>query len=196
MKKKSFLLFSFLSPAIITFTVLSLIVKDTRGQSVIEVEKKYNALYVNLQVDEISLEEVKIGKKGSGTIMMVTLKKVSKAEKHPPYIIISVNDQVVILHDNGAYPDKVAGDGKFSVFAKSPAGNNPTTISYVKRGNELIPQPGANNEKIKIVCKAKVTTDCPPGCRGGIFGGPCILCVKVECELIFETVFGDVKGTV
>jgi hypothetical protein len=186
---------TFSANSIILLLVALMISLAGWGQNKTEITKSYNNFlknYPGFSTNSIkTIQIVSSGTtKGGKTIFMLTVDKSKYKQALPASFNVSINNTVVKAIDTGKYPDESAGDGIFTIVG-SPKGNFNTTETYLIQKGILTPVIPSGSETAKLTwkCKAKLSTNCP-NCRGPIFGGPCVVCVVIDCEVIWEgTVF-------
>ena len=135
---------------------------------------------------EISPSELKaistepIAKPRDGKNVAVTLEVKQGQKRLPRGVTIVVNRKQVALKDDGNWPDLVAGDGIFTVGAKTTDG-----APLKKKTSLRLDGSSHHAEAPSISCTFK-KVECPKDCRSVIFGSKCVVCLEFsDCTISF-----------
>lgn len=104
----------------------------------------------------------------------------------PKAFVVRANEQEFLVRDDGTEGDAAAGDGVYTsrcttIIPRQPG--QPARVSKVLTTNPNI-HPRINGEAVPMNSYIDITTvDCPSGCKGFLFGGPCRVCVRIHIHL-------------
>ena len=120
-----------------------------------------------------------LAKPRDGKNVAVTL-EVKSGKQLPRGVSIVVNRKQVALKDDGNWPDLIAGDGIFTVGAKTTDGEP------LKRKTSLrLDVSSHHSEAPSVGCTFK-RVECPKDCRSILFGSKCVVCLELtECTISF-----------
>jgi len=109
----------------------------------------------------------------------VTFETEAGNQKLPKTFVAMINGQEVQLTN--------MGNGLFAGIVKmdEPAETVNVRKTRIVNGKTMPAAAGSAPQPRTFECTIE-TVDCPPNCKGDIFGGPCIICLKITCKIVVK----------
>jgi hypothetical protein len=125
----------------------------------------------------IAIEPIAKPREGKNVALSLEIKS---AKRLPRGLSVVINGRQVKLTDDGRWPDARAGDGIFSVGAKTSDGQP------LKEKTLLRLDGSAHHVEAPAISCTLKRVECPKDCKSAVFGSRCVLCFELtECTISF-----------